>query len=362
MTAVPGGPAAQVAPRRPNPLSRIRLGDPVVAVWLAALAVTLVGWIVVAADGGEFMTRSTVTGILQNSVALGLVAVGQSVVILTGSLDLSVAYLVSLGTLVAAEMMESGSGLTAVLAVLALSAVVGVANGLIVTGLKVNAFIATLGMAFILRGYIEDTYTGPAGHVPASFRRLGYDRIGFVPVSVLLLIAVAVVAWLITRRTRLGHHMYATGGDEHAARLSGVRTGRTVVLAHVLCSLCVGAAALFLAARLGAGAPWAGTDARYDLESIAAVVLGGTALAGGRGGVTGTLGGVLVLSVLDSIFNQLSVDPFFKNVVRGVVIIAAVALYARPRSERPSGRPRRGGRGRAKQGGTPGLPRQEQSA
>ncbi len=149
-----------------------------------------------------------------------------------------------------------------------------------------------------------------------------------------LLLAVAGAAWFLTRRTRLGHHLYATGGDEHAARLSGVRTRRTVVVAHVLCSLCVGAAALFLAARLGAGAPWAGTEARYDLESIAAVVLGGTALAGGRGGVAGTLGGVLVLAVLDSVFNQLAVDPFFKNVVRGVVIIAAVALYARRRTPR----------------------------
>lgn len=330
MTAVRTDTPAPAAARRLPDAGRLKLTDPAVGVWLAAAAVTLIGWIVVTADGGAFMTRSNVTGILQNSVALGLVAVGQSAVILTGSLDLSVAYLISIGTLVAAETMEGGSVSMAVLAVLVLSAAVGLANGLIVTGLKVNAFIATLGMAFILRGYIEDNYTGPTGDVPASFRRLGYDRIGFIPVSVFLLIAVALVLWLITKRTRLGHHMYATGGDEHAARLSGVRTGRTVVAAHVLCSLCVGAAALFLASRLGAGAPWAGTEARYDLESIAAVVLGGTALAGGRGGVAGTLGGVLVLSVLDSIFNQLSVDPFFKNVVRGVVIIAAVALYARP--------------------------------
>ncbi|MFE7327414.1 ABC transporter permease [Streptomyces sp. NPDC057565] len=310
---------------------------PITGVWLAALAVTVLGWIVVAARGGDFLTVTTVVAILQNCVALGLVAAGQTVVILTGSLDLSVAYLISLGTLVAAETMESGSVLLAVLAVLALSAAAGLVNGLIITGLKVNAFIATLGTAFILRGWIEDNYTGPAGKVPASFQHLGYDRMGPVPVSVFLLLAVAAVVWLITRRTTPGHHMYATGGDEHAARLSGVRTRRTVVLAHILCSLCVGAAALFLAARLGAGAPWAGTEARYDLESIAAVVLGGTALAGGRGGVTGTLGGVLVLSVLDNVFNQLGVDPFFKNVVRGVVIIAAVAVYARGRRT-PQGR------------------------
>ncbi|WPW26906.1 ABC transporter permease [Streptomyces atratus] len=315
----------------PGRTAELRLIGPVAGVWLAALAVTGLGWIVVAARGGDFLTVTNVVTILQNCVALGLVAVGQSAVILTGSLDLSVAYLISLGTLVAAETMESGSVPVAILAVLALCAAVGLANGLIVTGLKVNAFIATLGTAFILRGWIEDNYTGPAGRVPASFQHLGYDRIGPVPVSLFLLLAVAAILWLVTRRSRLGHHMYATGGDEHAARLSGVRTRRTVITAHVLCSLCVGAAALFLAARLGAGAPWAGTEARYDLESIAAVVLGGTALAGGRGGVSGTLGGVLVLAVLDSVFNQLAVDPFFKNVVRGVVIIAAVALYARGR-------------------------------
>ncbi|MFC7303796.1 ABC transporter permease [Streptomyces monticola] len=324
------------APVKPPVKKVSRLTDPAVGVWLAAAVVTLLGWLVVTLDGGSFLTQANITGILQNSVALGLVAVGQSAVILTGSLDLSVAYLIGLGTLVAAETMENGGVLTAILAVLALSAAVGLANGLVVTGLKVNAFIATLGTAFILRGWIEDNYTGPAGKVSAGFQRLGYDRIGPLPVSLFLLAAVAAAVWLLTRRTRLGHHMYATGGDEHAARLSGVRTRRTVVAAHVLCSLCVGAAALFLAARLGAGAPWAGTEARYDLESIAAVVLGGTVLAGGRGGVAGTLGGVLVLAVLDSVFNQLSVDPFFKNVVRGVVIIAAVALYARRGARRPA--------------------------
>ena len=164
-----------------------RLGGPAAGIWLAALGVTLLGWIVVTARGGEFLTQPHVTGVLQNCVALGLIALGQTVVILTGSLDLSVAYLVSLGTLVAAETMASGTVLTGVFAVLLLSAAVGLANGLIVTRLKVHAFIATLGTALILRGWIEDNYTGPAGEVPAAFRRLGYDRIGPVPVSVFLL-------------------------------------------------------------------------------------------------------------------------------------------------------------------------------
>ncbi|GAA3879246.1 ABC transporter permease [Streptomyces sedi] len=340
MTAASPSPALPAAAAPAAARWRRGLSDPAVGIWLAALGVTLLGWAVVAVRGGEFLTQPNITGILQNCVALGLIALGQTMVILTGSLDLSVAYLASLGTLVAAETMAGSDGnmVTAVVAVLALCAGVGLANGLIVTRLKVNAFIATLGVALILRGWIEDNYTGPAGDVSRSFQRLGYDRIGPVPVSVFLLVGVALALWFVLRRTRLGHHMYATGGDEHAARLSGVRTERTVVIAHVLCALCVGIAALFLAARFGAGSPWAGTEARYDLESIAAVVLGGTLLAGGRGGVVGTLGGVTVLAVLDSVFNQLAVDPFFKNVLRGVVIIAAVAVYARGR--RSAGRNR----------------------
>jgi ribose transport system permease protein len=120
------------------------------------------------------------------------------------------------------------------------------------------------------------------------------------------------------------------------ARLSGVRTGRVIVATHVLCSICAGIAGLLLAGRLGAGAPTVGTDGGYDLESIAAVVLGGTALAGGKGGVPGTVGGVLLLAVLDSVFNQLEVNAFFKDVVRGVVIVAAVAVYARRTTRRRS--------------------------
>ncbi|GAA2116858.1 ABC transporter permease [Actinomadura alba] len=307
------------------------LTDPVVMVYLALAGVTALGFITVEARGGDFLTLTNVVGILHNSVVLGLVALGQTAAILTGSLDLSVAYLISICTLVAAETMNGQDSrvLPAMLVVLGMSATVGLINGIVITKLQVNAFIATLGVAFILRGYIEDNYTGPAGKVPVSFQHLGYDRIGPIPVSAFVLAGATVALWLVLRRTRLGYHMYAVGGDEQIARLSGVRTHRVKIAAHVLCSLSAGVAGLILASRLGAGAPWAGTEARYDLESIAAVVLGGTVLAGGRGGVAGTLGGVLILAVLDSVFNQLGVDPFFKNVVRGAVIIAAVALYAR---------------------------------
>lgn len=304
---------------------------PTQTVYAALVLLLLGGSVLVGMQGGVLLDESGIFNIASRSVALGLVAVGQTVVILTGSLDLSVAYLIGLCSLVAAETMDGDPGqiVWGILAALLVGAVVGLANGLIITSLRVNAFIATLGVALIIRGYLEENYTGPAGDVPAAFRRLGYERIGPIPVSMFLLVLVVAIVWWFLNRTRPGYHTYATGGDADVARLSGVRNNTAVVRAHVICSVLCAVAALVLASRLGSGAPYVGTDAGFDLESIAAVVLGGTLLAGGRGGVTGTIGGVLILATLDTIFDDLGVNSFFKDVVRGVVLIAAVALYAR---------------------------------
>ncbi|KAB8173344.1 ABC transporter permease [Microbispora catharanthi] len=317
-------------------IRRLSADRPARPVYVALALLVVLGWLVFALDGGAFLSQENIVGIQQRSAALGIVAVGQTLVILAGSLDLSVAYLISLTSLVTAEIMAgSDTGVpVAVAAALAVSALTGLVNGLIVTRLRVHAFIATLGVALVIRGALDARYDGPAGSVPESFQHLGYDRIGPLPVSALLWAAVAAGAWLLLSRTRLGYRIYAVGGDTEVARLSGVRTERVVVAAHVLCSVCAGIAGLLLASRLGAGAPTVGTDGGYDLESIAAVVLGGTALAGGRGGVAGTVGGVLLLAVLDSIFNQLEVNSFAKDVVRGVILVAALAIYARRRRTR----------------------------
>ena len=298
----------------------------------ALVLVVICGWIIVTLDGGTFVTVGNVVDMLQRSVGLGIVAVGQTAAIVAGSLDLSVAYVLSAASLVMAEVAGADESRLwlGVAAVLTLGVVVGLVNGVVITKLRVNAFIATLGTAFILRGIIDARYDGPAGAVPESFKdTLGYTRFGPIPVSVLLFAAVALAVWFVLRHTRLGHRIYAVGGDRDVATLSGIRSDRAVIWAHVLCSLCAAIAGLFIASRLGAGAPRVGVEGGYDLESIAAVVLGGTALAGGRGGVAGTVAGVLVLAVLDNVFNQLEVDPFLKDVVRGVVIVAAVAVYAR---------------------------------
>jgi len=317
---------------------RLRRITPTVTVYIALVVLLVAGSVLVGLQGGVLLDQGGILNIFTRATALGLVAIGQTMVILTGSLDLSVAYLVGLTSLIAAETMAGQDGmiLPGVLLALGVAAMVGLLNGLVITVLRANAFIATLGVALILRGYLEDNYTGPAGDVPRTFQHLGYDRIGPIPVAAVLMLAVAALAWWFLTRSRPGYHVYAVGGDLEVARLSGVNTRRTIITAHVLCSVAAGLAGIYLASRLGSGAPYVGTDAGFDLESIAAVVLGGTLLAGGRGGVVGTIGGVFILATLDTIFDDLAVDPFFKDVVRGVVLIAAVALYARRMVRRSS--------------------------
>ena len=304
----PGGGGAAATPRKHSAWDDRKEAiatSPATPVYGALLGVFILAWIVVTIDGGTFLTVNNIVNMLQRSVALGIVSAGQTVAILAGSLDLSVAYLISLSSLVTAEVMDGSDAniVPAIAAMLALGVVVGIGNGLIITKLRVNAFIATLGTALILQGLIQNRYDGPAGSIGEGFEDLGYTRFGF--------------------------RLYAVGGDEEVSRLSGVRTHRTIIAAHVACSVCAVLTGLFLASRLGSGTPTVGQEGGYDLESIAAVVLGGTALAGGRGGVLGTIGGVFILAVLDNTFNQLEVNAFLKDVVRGFILIAAVAVYAR---------------------------------
>jgi len=301
--------------------------NPGLPVYLVLGALFLLAWYLI---GTRFVTYDNVLSILQRSVGLGIVAAGQTLAILVGSLDLSVAYLISVTAVVASALMNGDPNMIvpAVAVVIGIGVLVGLTNGLIITKLRVNAFIATLGVGLILRGILNATVDNFTGSVPQQFQVLAYGGIGPVPWSVLLLAIVVFAVWFLLRHTRLGHHMYAVGGDEETARLSGVRSHRVIIAAHVLCSLTAVGTGLFLASQLRAGAPWVGPQGFYDLESIAAVVVGGTALAGGRGGVLGTLGGVFILALLDNVFNQLQINAYVKEIIRGMIIVAAVAVYA----------------------------------
>ncbi|MEO8229138.1 MAG: ABC transporter permease [Chloroflexota bacterium] len=324
--ALPGGPPGAWARAL-----RTGLGSANAApVYLVLLVIFVVSWVIVGLAGGSFLTVENVTSVLVRSVALGIVSAGQTLVILAGSLDLSVAYVISVAAVVSSVIMNGDPGriVIAVVVVLGIGVAVGLTNGLLVTKLRVNPFIATLGVALVLRGLLNAAFDNFAGKVAPQFETLGYGGIGPLPWSVILLVVTVLAVWWLLRSTPFGHHLYAVGGGEETARLSGVRSHRVIIGAHILCSLAAVLTGLFLVSRIRSGAPWIGPDGGYDLESIAAVVVGGTALTGGRGGVWGTLAGVLILAVLDNLFNQLQFNSFLKDVVRGVIIIAAVAIYA----------------------------------
>lgn len=286
---------------------------------------------------GQILQPTILVNVAVRSVALGIVAVGQTFVMIGASIDLSVAYLISVTAVMASFLMQGDPGRVpmAVAVCFAIGAAVGLLNGLIITKLRVNAFIATLGMGLVLKGVLGAAFENFVGAVPRSFQSFGYDMIGPVPISVIVLLLVAVVAWFVLRRTRYGAQLYAVGGSQDVARLSGLRSDRVLIIAHVICSLTAVLTGLFVVSRLRSGAPWVGPDGLYDLESIAAVVIGGTALSGGRGGVWGTLAGVLIFGILDTLFNQLGVDTFLKQVLRGAIIILAVASYT-IRSKEPA--------------------------
>ena len=305
--------------------------DSTVIVLAILIVVIIVGAILVATVGRNFFSPGNIRDILTGMSVLGLVAIGQTLVILGASLDLSVTQVVSIASLVAATTMAGSAGniLLAVILTLLVCGAIGLANGLIVTVLKVNGFITTLGMGLILQGVLNTFFQGSAGAVPWEFQLIGATGVGPVPVSTLIMIALAALVWFLLGRTRTGNHLYAVGGDPEVARLSGLRTRVPLIAAHVACSVFAGLAGLLLASRLGVGNPTVGEQGGYALLSIAAVVLGGTLLLGGRGSVWGTVAGVAIFAVVDNVMSVMQVNPFLKDVVRGVVIVAAVAVYSR---------------------------------
>ncbi|WP_108483162.1 ABC transporter permease [Oceaniglobus ichthyenteri] len=297
---------------------------------LLALAFGLYVAIALITDQTQYLTFGNLVAILGRSIALGITAIGQTFVILVASIDLSVASLISATSVLASVIMDGSPGMIvpAILAALVLGGIVGVANGLVITGLKVNPLIATLGMSLIIQGCLSAFVSNFAGSVPPEFQIFAYGEILGVPAALIFLVLLALAAWAVLRFTKLGSDIYAVGGNEEAARFAGIKTNRVIVSAHVICSLCAVVAGLYLASRLRSGAPWIGSDGVYDLESIAVVVIGGTVLAGGRGGIFGTMAGMIIFSLIDSVFNIAGVDSFAKQVMRGIIIVAAVAFYA----------------------------------
>lgn len=272
-------------------------------------------------------TWRNITNLLQQLAILGLVSLGQTIAILTGGIDLSIGQVVSTGTVVFAHFSERFPDLVwlAVILVLLGGSLVGAINGALVAVLKIHPLIVTLGMSSLLLGATYLYTHEPSGSVPESVIDLAYGNLLGIPLTALLTFLAFAIAGLWLRHTRSGRAIYFVGGSPDAARLNGVPVGRVLTYTYAFSGFCAALAAIFLAARMGVGDPVIGNT--LTLQSITPVVIGGTLLSGGRGGVSGTILGVFLLALMANVLNYLQVSSYAQWIVQGVVILVAVGIH-----------------------------------
>jgi ribose transport system permease protein len=292
---------------------------------------TLIGLIliclVLSLTSKHFLSFENFINILLQNSNIAILAVGLTLVILLGEIDLSVGGVEALGCVVAAWMMVYGGlGIVpSIIIALIAGTLCGLISGLFVAYFRFHSFVSTLAMMGIARG-LALIYTDGASiyGLPDSFRFIGQGSIGPVPVPVLIAVVVLLLAHLLLTQFRLGNHIYAVGGNVEAARLAGINVGRVKLIVLSLSGLCSGLAGIIMASRLNSGQ---GTIGETDLlDAIAAVIIGGTSLMGGVGTIPGTIIGILVISVIRNGLNLLGVSSFWQMVAIGVIIICAVLV------------------------------------
>ncbi|SUC20878.1 ribose ABC transporter permease [Proteus mirabilis] len=278
----------------------------------------------------NFFTLNNIFNILQQTSVNAIMAVGMTLVILTSGIDLSVGSLLALTGAVAASMVGADvNALVAVVGALALGAAIGGVTGVIIAKGKVQAFIATLVMMLLLRGVTRVYTDGSPINTGFSdnadlFSWFGIGRPFGIPTPIWLMMIVFLSAWYVLHHTRLGRYIYALGGNEAATRLSGISVDKIKIIVYALCGLLAALASVIEVARLSSAQPMAGNG--YELDAIAAVVLGGTSLAGGKGRIMGTLIGALILGFLNNALNLLGISSNYQMIVKAVVILLAVLV------------------------------------
>ena len=277
-----------------------------------------------------FTTPENLLNVLRQNSMLGLVALGMTFVILTGGIDLSVGALLAVAGVVAATLSPQGA-LVAVTGGIVAAAVLGLVNGLVIAKARIQPFIVTLAMLIAARGAalaVTAEQSVPVDRAATGITWLGRGTIGPIPVPVVICALAYVLGWVMLRYTRFGRYVYAVGDNEEAARLMGLKADRVVIRTYVLSGALAGLAGVILAARLGAGQPVAAMG--WELDAIAAVVVGGTLLTGGQGGAGATLIGVLLLGIIFNLFNlEGTISPWWQFVVRGVFLLGVVLLQAK---------------------------------
>lgn len=278
----------------------------------------------------DFRAVANIETLLEQSIPLGLAAIGQLVVILTGGLDMSIGLIGRLAALVTAVTLQThvGAMFPVILLALGIGIAIGATNGLIITATGAVPFIVTLGTFGVLAGVCLAVTQTTTNLVPSAFLEIYTRAVHGLPIAVIVMAAIWILAFAFLRYAPIGRHFYAIGGDAYVARTAGIRVHRTLIVAYAVSGLLGALAGLFLLAQSGVGNNSIATN--LEFQSIVAVALGGASLFGGSGSVAGTLGAVLLLTTATDAFQVLQINTYYQNVFQGGVILIAIALYARP--------------------------------
>jgi ribose transport system permease protein len=292
-------------------------------IWILFVLIVLLASVV----SEPFLTVRNMTNVLRQMIPLGIVALGQTLVILLAGVDLAVAATIGMANtaLMGIVAGEPSNILIGIVIALAGGLAIGLFNGVLVVVTRVPALIVTLGTASIVTG-ITFGYTGQTnfGEPADIMSDIGFGSLGPVPYLFFLYAFLAVVLLYVQNRTALGTHIFAVGGSEDVARNSGIRVARVQVIAYALCGVLAAVAGIAMSTRMGAGEPLSGVG--FDWDSIVAVVVGGTALTGGKGGIGGTIVGVAIISALNNVMNLAGVSSFAQIVAKGFIVLLAVLM------------------------------------
>ena len=282
--------------------------------------------VIIAFVSPRFLTVSNFLNVLTQVSVNAILAIGMTFVILTGGIDLSVGSILAItGAVVATFAKAGGNIIPGIIVALIIGGAIGLFNGIIVSKGKVQAFIVTLATMTIFRGVTYVFTNGdPISGLGDNISFIGNNLVFGIPIPIILIVVVLFIAWYVLNQTRFGRYVYALGGNEDSARLSGINTDKIKTLVYVISGVTAAIGGIIVTSRIGSASPNAGMG--FELDAIAAVVLGGTSLAGGEGKVTGTIIGALIIGVLNNGLNLMSVSPFYQLIVKGSVILLAVLL------------------------------------
>lgn len=274
-----------------------------------------------------FLRPGNLLNILRQTSINGIVAVGMTFVIITGGIDLSAGSIVALAAVIGASFAHPGEHalIVPIAAAIVAGCVCGFLNGWLIAKKRLAPFIVTLGMMTIARGFaFVYTNGGPVINLSPAYNEIGGGRFLGIPLPVIIFLLVVAGGLFTLKYTRFGRHVYATGGNETAARISGVNTGRKIIWVYTIAGSLSALAGIILSSRVMTGSPSGGTG--YELDAIAAAVIGGTSLKGGSGTIIGTLTGALIIGVMNNGLDLLAVSSYWQQIVKGLIIILAVML------------------------------------